>query len=251
MDLSCAHPTNSTRPRERGLFLVTTPTSMTRRHGLVLALAAGLGLASAGVHANSFDVFFRAIAADSPQTLQSLAQRGFDLNTRNEKSEPPLVLALRLDALKVVDFLLTRPDVDVEARNAHDESPLMLAALKGRAAQVAALIRRGAHVNKTGWAPLHYAASHTSEAAAEVVRLLLEHHAYIDAASPNGSTPLMMAAMYGHTSVVGQLLEAGADATLKNEQGLTAMDFAQRAGRTAEADRIARSIRSRNATGRW
>jgi|JI102314DRNA_FD_contig_111_362491_length_1045_multi_2_in_0_out_0_1 ankyrin repeat protein len=86
-------------------------------------------------HASSFEDFFRAIASDSPQTLQSLASRGFDLNTRNEMLEPPLVLALRLDALKVVDFLLTRPEVDVEARNAKDESPLMLAALKGRLTQ--------------------------------------------------------------------------------------------------------------------
>jgi ankyrin repeat protein len=64
-----------------------------------------------------------------------------------------------------------------------------------------------------------------------VVDALLAHHAYIDAESPNGTTPLMMAAQYGVESVVVSLLEAGADASLRNEQGLSALDFARRADR--------------------
>lgn len=214
-------------------------------------LAVAVMTVQSNAYASSFEDFFRAIASDSPQTLQSLASRGFDLNTRNEMLEPPLVLALRLDALKVVDFLLTRPEVDVEVRNAKDESPLMLAALKGRLIQCEALIRRKAHVNKPGWTPLHYAASHPGEQGPALVQLMLDHHAYIDAASPNGSTPLMLAAMYGNRKVVAQLLDAGADATLKNEQGLTALDFAHRAGRPAEADRIAQHIRAIAPKGRW
>ncbi|MDP3522075.1 MAG: ankyrin repeat domain-containing protein [Hydrogenophaga sp.] len=250
MNPCCRLPGNNKGPRKRGLFVAEAPSAPTRRACLSL-LASGLWAASSGAHASSFEDFFRAIAADNPQTLQALANRGFDLNTRNELLEPPLVIALRLDALKVVDFLLTRPDVDVEARNAKDESPLMIAALKGRLAQCEALIKRKAHVNKTGWTPLHYAATHPGEGAPALVKLMLDHHAYIDAASPNGSTPLMLAAMYGNRQVVAQLLDAGADATLKNEQGLTALGFAHRAGRPAEADRIAQHIRGSAPKGRW
>ena len=61
------------------------------------------------------------------------------------------------------------------------------------------------------------------------MELLLENHAYIDAESPNGTTPLMMAAHYGTPAAVKLLLEAGADPTLKNQLGLTAIDFARRA----------------------
>ena len=66
--------------------------------GLVL-----LALGSGGVaaQASSFDDFFRAIASDSPRVIQDLAARGFDLNTRNEKFEPPLWLALRAGSLRV------------------------------------------------------------------------------------------------------------------------------------------------------
>jgi hypothetical protein len=81
--------------------------------------------------------------------------------------------------------------------------------------------------------------------------LLLENHAYIDAESPNGSTPLMMAAMYGTPQAVKLLVESGADPLLKNQQGLTAIDFARRASRMDAIDLLAAAIRSKQATGKW
>ena len=98
---------------------------------------------------------------------------------------------------------------------------------------------RGADVNQTGWTPLHYAASGTTPQQTALIALLLEHHAYIDAESPNGSTPLMLAAQYGTRESVQLLLNEGADTTLKNQLGLSAVDFALRAERKDMADAIA------------
>jgi uncharacterized protein len=196
------------------------------------------------VHAGSFEDFFRAAALDDESAMVALALRGFDLNTRNEKGDPALILALREDSLKVANFLLTQRSVKVELRNPQGESPLMIAAIKGHLGPAERLIQRGAEVNKTGWTPLHYAASRAEPDGVAMVRLLLEHHAYIDAESPNRSTPLMLAAMYGHADVARLLLEEGADPSLRNEQGLTAVDFARRAERGDLADLIAARMRS-------
>ena len=211
-----------------------------------------LGLtAFSSAWASSFEDFFAAVKHDDVAEIQRLAQRGFDLNTINRRGEHALFLAMRDDAVKVAGFLLDQPGVQVEVRTPNDESPLMMAALKGRLALATRLIEREAEVNKPGWAPLHYAATDAGGQAPAMVRLLLEHHAYIDAESPNGTTPLMMAAHYGNPAVVKLLLEEGADPLLKNQQGLTAIDFARRANRAEVAEIIAAFVRAKQATGRW
>ena len=218
---------------------------------LVLKCLVALSALSPSAWASSYDDFFTAIKRNDPDTLAQLAQRGFDLNTLDPGGQHPLYLSLRDESDRVAMFLLSRPEVKVEHRNAKGESPLMMAALKGKLELVRRLIDRKAEVNKPGWAPLHYAATHPGERSLPVVRLLLEHHAFIDAQSPNGSTPLMMAALYGNPKVVRLLLEEGADTAMKNEQGLSAIDFAHRAGRKETADAIAAAIRAKQSTGRW
>lgn len=213
---------------------------------MALLLAAGPARAQ-----GSFDQFFQALKLNQVSTLENLKARGFDLNTRNESGEPPLVMALREGSLKVADYLIAQPEVQLDVRNDKDENALMLAAIKGNLEQVQALIRRKAQVNKPGWTPLHYAASSTSDRSPAIVSLLLEHHAYIDASSPNGSTPLMLAAMYGDARSTDILLEAGADPRLVNQIGLNAIDFAQRAGRPAVAEKIAAAIRALQPKGQW
>ncbi len=201
--------------------------------------------------ADAFNDFFAAARRDDESTVVQLAFRGFDLNTRDENGNHALLLAIREGSDRVTKFLLDQPLVQVEVRNAAGESPLMLAALKGRLDLVKRLIERKAEVNKPGWAPLHYAATHAEPVSVEVVRLLLEHHAYIDAESPNKTTPLMMAARYGSPEVVRLLLEEGADPTLKNEQGLTALDFAARAERKDAVALITTALRARQPSGTW
>ena len=201
--------------------------------------------------AGSFEDFFKAAELDNESAVVALALRGFDLNSQNEKGDSGLHVGAREGSLKVVSFLLTQRAVRVELHNRQGESPLMIAAIKGHLDIARQLIRRGAEVNKPGWTPLHYAASRAEPDSADMVRLLLEHHAYIDAESPNRTTPLMMAAHYGHPAVVKLLLEEGADPLLRNEQGLTAIDFARRGERQESADLIAAFVRRKRPTGTW
>nr|WP_315491507.1 ankyrin repeat domain-containing protein [uncultured Rhodoferax sp.] len=199
-------------------------------------------------HAGSYDDFFGAIQRDDPVVVRALLTRGFDPNTVNPKGDYALIVALREPSLKVVAALLEDPKTRAEVRTAQDESPLMLAALRGYLDACRLLIARDADVNKPGWTPLHYAATGGH---LDTMRLLLDNHAYIDAASPNGSTPLMMAAMYGTLDAVKLLLDAGADPNLKNVQGLSAIDFARRVQQDKAVGLIAAAVRDRKPKGVW
>jgi uncharacterized protein len=198
--------------------------------------------------AGSYDDFFLAIKRDDPPAIQALLQRGFDPNTLDPKGQQGLFLALMEPSPKAAQVLIDWPKTDVNILNNKGESALMLAALKNQQNLAEKLIRKGADINKTGWTPLHYAASGGHVA---IISMLLENSAYIDAESPNGTTPLMMAAMYGTTAAVKLLLEEGADPQLKNQLGLTALQFAEQGNRPDAAAAIGAAIRAKRPAGTW
>ena len=212
------------------------------------ALQCLVSIAVFSAHAGSYEDFFVAVRQDDAATVRSLLQRGFDPNTPRPDGLSGLYLALREPSLTVAKVLIAWPQTNVEARTAKDESPLMMAALKGQTALARRLIERDADVNKPGWAPLHYAATGGH---LDIMELLLEHYAFIDAQSPNGTTPLMMAARYGTPAAVKLLLEAGADTAMKNQLGYTAIDFARLGNRSDSAELIAAQIRSERPRGKW
>ena len=211
---------------------------------IYLYVLIGFSIANSG----SYEDFFTAIKQDNAGAVLALLKRGFDPNTPDPTGLNGLFIAVREPSPKVAEVLLDWPKADVDVRSANDETPLMMAALKGPLQLAQKLVEKGADVNKTGWAPLHYAAT---SGKLDIISLLLENHAYIDAESPNGSTPLMMAAGYGTASAVKLLLEEGADPLLKNKQGLTAIDFAQSAKRQESAEIIAAFVRAQQPKGRW
>jgi ankyrin repeat protein len=191
-------------------------------------------------NAGSFDDFFIAIRNDNVSNLNELLGRGFDPNTRNEKGQPGLVIAMQEHSLKAARALLALPATEVDALNQSGESALMMAALKGDLDGMQLLLTRGAKVNQPGWAALHYAATGPETKA---VQLLLDKGAAIDAASPNGSTPLMMAAQYGSEDSVKLLLARGASLKRRNDLNLSAVDFARRAGRDALVKQLEQAAR--------
>lgn len=174
------------------------------------------------------DDYFLAIKNDNDGAVVTILFRGFDANTLDGEGRHGLHLAMMEGSLKVAKTLLDLSGTKVDTRSKQDETPLMIAALKGHTAFAKRMIARGADVNKTGWTPLHYAAT---SGQLEMIKLLIDEHAYIDTESPNQSTPLMLAAMYGTEAAVKLLLQEGADPSVKNQLGLNAADFAAKAER--------------------
>ena len=212
---------------------------MRKHFKFLIQLSVAIAVSSAA--AGSYDDFFAAIKRDDPAVIRDLVQRGFDPNSPSPDGSQGLYLALRDGSLKAASALVDSPKTQVDARTAKDETPLMMASLRGQLEIARKLVARGADVVKTGWTPLHYAATNGH---VPVMELLLEEHAYIDAESPNGTTPLMMAAKYGTPAAVKFLLEAGADPTLKNQLGMTAADFAGQVNRRESADLIAAAAKA-------
>ncbi len=188
--------------------------------------------------AGSYEDFFIATQNDEVKVVSSLLMRGFDPNTLNLSAEPALFNALKHGSFNVFEALVRHPQTQLNVRNPHGETALMLVCLKGDLKLAKLMISRQADVNQPGWTPLHYAATggHTS-----LIQLLLDESAYIDAESPNGTTPLMMAARYGNAKSVQLLIDEGADINLKNQLGLTALDFAKQ-GNRPDAQKILQDL---------
>ncbi len=178
--------------------------------------------------ADSYVDYFRAVNTDNASGVESLLERGFDPNTLSEYGQTGLYLAIRDDSPEVTAVLLASPALKVDLANVAGETPLMMAALRGKLELTKKLIAKGAKIQREGWTPLHYAATGPN---VEVVALLLDLGARIDARAPNGNTPLMMAANFGDEESVRLLLKRGADKRLLNDRKQGAADLARASGR--------------------
>ncbi|WP_341312188.1 ankyrin repeat domain-containing protein [Paraburkholderia sp. IMGN_8] len=189
-----------------------------------LACAALSSVIASPAQAAPIDSLIKSVKFDDVDGVNKLLAKGMDPNSVDNQGIPLLVLAAREKSDKVGAALIANPKTDIEILDKAGENAMMMAALNGDIDFVKLLIAKDAEVNKKGWAPLHYAAANGHD---DIVKLLLDHSAYVDAGSPNGTTPLMMAARGGHVSTVKLLLDNGADLTVKNQIGLTALDFAK------------------------
>ncbi|MET0517980.1 MAG: ankyrin repeat domain-containing protein [Burkholderiaceae bacterium] len=207
-----------------------------------------LGTASLAAHAAPIDDLTVAAYRDNGYEIGKLLAAGVDPNAADARGRHAINIALIEQSDRAVKALLAYPRLDANVRNANGETPLMLAALKGRLDWVQMLVARGALINLAeGWTPLHYACSGPDNG---VALWLLSQGADINARSPNDSTPLMMAARYGDITTAEQLLKAGAEPRLANEQNLTAADFAQAAGRDGLAKLLNAAMAAANAKAR-
>lgn len=129
--------------------------------------------------------------------------------------------------LAEVQALLTAPGVDVNARDIVSWPALHTAAYHGYTAIVQALLNAPRiDVNATtdrGETALHRAAQNGHTA---IVQLLCARPDITVNATSQASTALHRAAFYGRTAIVQVLLAAGADTTLRNNNGRTAADMA-------------------------
>jgi ankyrin repeat protein len=138
----------------------------------------------------------------------------------------------------------------VEANTVDEDqrTPLMHAILASDAdpSTVRLLIERGAAVNAVDgvqkWTPLHFAARDGNE---EIVEVLLNAGASVDAVNISGNTPLWenIMAPTREPKTIQTLLRHGADAWKKNKRGDAPIDVARHMGRNDLVGMLEQSTR--------
>ncbi len=180
----------------------------------------------------TLDDLFRAVEVNDVATVQSLVDRGMDVNSTNAQGRTILMQAAgggHADMVKMLLAKRARPNL----RAPTGETAIMFAAMKGSLPVVELLYAGGAEINHSGWTPLHYCAW---EGHVDVCRFLIAKKADVDARAPNEATPLMIAARQGQQEIVRILLAAGANPNLESDRGMTATQFALKAGNTDIAE---------------
>lgn len=116
---------------------------------------------------------------------------------------------------------------------------LHLAAAFGTPGAVSALLAAGARVDALSQNPQQNHPLHAALALGknpEIIRLLLDHGAPVNAVQAGGFTPIFSAATANRRDLAELLLAHGADLAPKSDQGKTAADFARERGHSELAE---------------
>ena len=173
-----------------------------------------------------------AAAQGQLDVVQALIAAGADLNAKDNSGRTALFHALEARYDSVADFLLSQPQLDLNALGKNGTTALISYVWRDRTDAIKSLLDRGADVNQQdndGDTALHGAAQNGN---VEIIRLLLAKSAQPNGRNKVGGTPLMWAAVYGQEDAVKELLKAGADKSLKDEEGKTALIWAIKNNRT-------------------
>ncbi|CAM9317580.1 unnamed protein product [Scytosiphon promiscuus] len=255
-----------------------SPNTLNRRGRTPLQLAAVLGhsatiqaLLASGADGNArneldgMTALEHAVSGDHVDAATAIMEYGVDVNASGANSDgrTPLHIAAILGRTEMAS-LLCRKGANVNASSSLGKTPLFVAASSGRmgAVQVLlaagadtslrcsvrsmsaldivvstghvdiarAIIDHGADVNAAGpdgRTPLHYA---VAEGTLEMVRLLTSKGAEIDKVDGQRRTPLNIATMHGDTDTLRVVLAAGADVTLRCNIGFSPLDCAASQG---------------------
>lgn len=170
----------------------------------------------------SFDErgLIQAIKKGNIQGLQSLLAAGIAPDSIDDLGNPALVLAVESAQPIFVSALLqagARPDLP----EASGLTPLMIAARTGNVKLTTLLLEN--HANPNQLTPDGQTALMLTQSVT-IAKMLLEAGALADHKDEQGKTALMRAVENGHTGVVKSLLEEGADPNVRDLAGKTALD---------------------------
>lgn len=163
----------------------------------------------------------------TPEIAQLLLDAGMNVDALDGFGGTPLLHAMRGDTL-MVNWLIDH-GAQVDALSDTSTAPIVNAVYARNTAGMRALIGRGANVNgsgRPGDVPLLITAMQGNE---ELAAILLDAGADIEVADSHyGRTPLHWSAIRGQSGLASLLLEHGANVSARDQDGHSALYYANR-----------------------
>jgi ankyrin repeat protein len=184
--------------------------------------------------------FGLAVERGDRKTVERWLDEGLDPDYEAAQLGSGLLVAAWHGRIEMMALFVER-GADIRRSNRNGEQALQLAAWNGHREAVEWLLAHGAPLDRAGneWSALHYAVFSGHE---RIVDDLLGRGANVNARSPNGSTPLMMAAREGREGLARRLLEEvtrkteARQALIHRPQHFSLLRRIDRLGQTFEED---------------
>jgi len=161
------------------------------------------------------------------QTVEYLLSQGADIYLNSKKEYKLLHIATEENNLCMVELLLKKGHINVNAKNTGGWTALHIVARENYYGLAKYLVKYGhADVDeedKSMNTPLHIASKYGNHT---IAQLLINNKASINFKNLNGWTPLHIACQNAHTEVVRDLLENGAKVNLTTQDSKTALHIA-------------------------
>lgn len=221
-----------------------TPLEMAHRRGHERLAAVLEAATSAPVPADPDLALLEAAAAGDADAAATALRAGADLETRDDRGRTPLLLAAAADRVDVARLLVALR-ADPDALDDQHDTPWLVTGVTGSVAMLEALLPAEPDltlVNRYGGVSVIPA---SERGHVEYVRRVVTTGIDVDHVNRLGWTALLEAVILGdggprHQEVVRILLEAGADRTIADRTGRTALDHAEAEGHREIAELLRR-----------
>ncbi|MCM2316035.1 MAG: ankyrin repeat domain-containing protein [Thermoanaerobaculia bacterium] len=165
------------------------------------------------------------------QPLEFLIKAGANVNAKDGDGWTALMLAAYNGQSKCVEDLIAAK-ADIHAKTVDGWDAVLLAINQGQGAAAEKLIKAGVTVPKEGPAGTSAPVIHAAYGGDLLgMRLVLESAPDLSARDKDGWSALAIAANNNYPQIVMELLRAGADPSLKDNEGRTALERAVETGR--------------------
>ncbi len=188
------------------------------------------------VEQQAIQEFLAAAGANDTDNLVSGLNSGVPVDSADASGRTALLIATRANAIDAARVLI-EAGADVNAKDHQHDSPYLYAGAEGRLEILKMTVEGGADlgaVNRYGGTALIPAAHHGYP---DVVRYLLTTKTDINHVNFLGWTALLEAVILGdggpvYQEIVDLLLQAGADVSIADKEGVTALDHARSRGQS-------------------